>query len=103
MKEIFSALVKAQKEFGPALKSSTNPHFRTKYAALDACIEAVIDALNNNGIMLMQQTHPCDDGVIVETTFIHESGQLFSAGKLHIPAGKHDPQGFGGALTYARR
>ena len=30
-------------------------------------------------------------------------GQQFSAGKLHIPAGKHDPQGFGGALTYARR
>lgn len=103
MKEIFEALVKAQKEFGPALKTSSNPHFRTKYAALDACIEAVIDALNNNGIMLMQQTHLCDDGVIVETTFLHESGQQFSAGKLHIPAGKHDPQGFGGALTYARR
>jgi hypothetical protein len=63
----------------------------------------VIDALNNNGIMLMQQTHLCDDGVIVETTFLHESGQQFSAGKLHIPAAKHDPQGFGGALTYARR
>lgn len=103
MKEIFAALVKAQKEFGPALKTSSNPHFRTKYAALDACIEAVIDALNNNGIMLMQQTHLCDDGVIVETTFLHESGQQFSAGKLHIPAAKHDPQGFGGALTYARR
>ena len=103
MKEIFEALVKAQKEFGPALKTSSNPHFRTKYAALDACIEAVIDALNNNGIMLMQQTHLCEDGVIVETTFLHESGQQFSAGKLHIPAGKHDPQGFGGALTYARR
>ena len=103
MKEIFAALAKAQKEFGPALKTSSNPHFKTHYAALDACIEAVIDALNNNGIMLMQQTHLCDDGVIVETTFLHESGQQFSAGKLHIPAAKHDPQGFGGALTYARR
>ena len=103
MKEIFAALTKAQKEFGPALKTSSNPHFKTRYAALDACIEAVIDALNNNGIMLMQQTHLCDDGVIVETTFLHESGQQFSAGKLHIPAAKHDPQGFGGALTYARR
>ena len=103
MKEIFAALVKAQKEFGPALKTSSNPHFRTKYAALDACIEAVIDALNNNGIMLMQQTHLCEDGVIVETTFIHDSGQTFSGGKLHVPAAKHDPQGYGSALTYARR
>jgi hypothetical protein len=103
MKEIASALVKAQKAFGPALKTSTNPHFRNKYAALDACIEAVIDALNDNGIMLMQQTHLCEDGVIVETIFIHESGETMSGGKLHVPAAKHDPQGYGSALTYAKR
>jgi hypothetical protein len=103
MKEIAAALVKAQKAFGPALKTSTNPHFRSKYAALDACIEAVIDALNNNGIMLMQQTHLCEDGVIVETTFIHESGEMLSGGKLHVPAAKQDPQGYGSALTYAKR
>lgn len=103
MKEIASALVKAQKAFGPALKTSTNPHFRNRYAALDACIEAVIDALNDNGIMLMQQTHLCEDGVIVETIFIHESGETMSGGKLHVPAAKHDPQGYGSALTYAKR
>lgn len=103
MKEIASALVKAQKAFGPALKTSTNPHFRNKYAALDVCIEAVIDALNDNGIMLMQQTHLCEDGVIVETTFIHESGEMISGGKLHVPAAKQDPQGYGSALTYAKR
>jgi hypothetical protein len=56
MKAIASALVKAQREFGPALKTSTNPHFRSKYADLSACIEAVIDALNNNNIYLMQLT-----------------------------------------------
>lgn len=103
MKEIAAALVKAQKAFGPALKTSVNPHFRNKYAALDACIEAVIDALNDNGIMLMQQTHLCEDGVIVETTFIHESGEIMSGGKLHVPAAKQDPQGYGSALTYAKR
>jgi len=103
MKEISAALVRAQKEFGPALKTSTNPHFRNRYAALDACIEAVIDALNTNGIMLMQNTHPCEDGVIVETIFIHESGEQISGGKLHVPASKHDAQGYGSALTYARR
>lgn len=103
MKEIAAALVKAQKGFGPALKTSTNPHFRNKYAALDACVEAVLDALNENGIMLMQQTHLCEDGVIVETTFIHESGEVMSGGKLHVPAAKSDPQGYGSALTYARR
>jgi hypothetical protein len=103
MQAIAAALVKAQKEFGPALKTATNPHFRSKYASLDACVEAVIDALNNNGIFLMQYTHPCEDGVIVETMFIHESGEHMSGGKLHVPASKQDPQGYGSALTYARR
>jgi len=103
MKEIASALVKAQKAFGPALKTSTNPAFRSKYAKLENCIEAVIDALNDNGIMLMQPTHLCEDGVIVETMFLHESGEQLSNGKLHVPASKHDAQGYGSALTYARR
>jgi hypothetical protein len=103
MKQIASALVKAQKEFGPALKSSTNPHFKSKYADLAACIEAVIDALNNNGIALVQQLSECESGVIVETLFIHESGEIFNCGKIQIPALKHDAQGFGSALTYARR
>lgn len=103
MKEIASALVKAQKEFGPALKTSTNPAFRSRYADLSACVEAVIDALNNNDIFLMQPTHECSDGVIVETIFIHSSGEQISNGKLHVPATKHDAQGYGSALTYARR
>ena len=103
MKEISAALVKAQKEFGPALKTSTNPAFRSRYADLSACVEAVIDALNNSDIYLMQPTHECTDGVIVETIFIHSSGEQMSSGKLHVPATKHDAQGYGSALTYARR
>ena len=103
MKNICTAFVAAQKEFNPALKSSTNPHFKSKYADLAACVEAVIDALNNHGIALMQLNHESQGGVTVETMFIHESGETLSSGKLFVPAGKQDPQGFGSALTYARR
>jgi hypothetical protein len=103
VQKIASALVKAQKAFGPALKTNTNPHFRSKYADLSACVEAVIDALNANGIALVQQTHECADGVTVETVFLHESGEMLSTGKLHVPASKQDAQGYGSALTYARR
>lgn len=103
MKEISSALVKAQRAFGPALKTSSNPHFKSRYADLAACVEAVIDGLNQHGIFLMQSSHLCEDGVIVETVFIHESGEQISAGKLHVPASKQDAQGYGSALTYARR
>jgi hypothetical protein len=103
MKNVSAALVKAQKQFGPALKSSTNPHFKSKYADLAACVEAVIEALNASGIALMQRTIECADGVTVETVFVHESGETLSSGPLHVPAAKHDPQGYGSALTYARR
>jgi hypothetical protein len=103
MKEIASALVRAQKAFGPALKTSNNPHFRSKYASLDACIEAVLDGLNDNGIMLTQKTFEHNDGVVVETVFIHESGEVMEMGRLFVPASKGDAQGFGSALTYARR
>lgn len=97
------AFVAAQKGFSPALKTSTNPHFKSRYADLSACVEAVIDALNANGIALVQHTHEDATGVTVETVFLHESGESMSCGKLHVPASKQDPQGYGSALTYARR
>ena len=103
MKQIATALVKAQKAFGPALKSSTNPHFRSRYADLSACVEAVIEGLNGAGIALIQRTSEDLTGVTVETVFIHESGEMLECGKLHVPASKQDPQGYGSALTYARR
>lgn len=103
MKNIATALVKAQKAFGPALKSSTNPHFKSRYADLSACVEAVIEGLNEAGIALIQRTSEDLNGVTVETVFIHESGEMLECGKLHVPASKQDPQGYGSALTYARR
>lgn len=102
-KNIYAAFVKAQKGFAPALKTSTNPHFKSRYADLAACVEAVIDALNDNGIGLIQKTHQDERGVTVETMFVHESGESMSGGTLHVPAAKQDPQGYGSALSYARR
>ena len=102
-KNIAAAFVKAQRAFGPALKTSTNPHFKSKYADLANCVEAVVDALNANGIALMQRTFECKDGVLLETVFVHESGEVMECGMLHVPASKHDAMGFGSCLTYARR
>lgn len=101
--KIFAAMVAAQKAYGPALKASVNPHFGKKYADLAACIEAVIDALNTNGLALAQMSHESTGGVTVETVFLHEGGESWSAGKLFVPAEKQDPQKYGSALTYARR
>ena len=103
MKNIASALVKAKKEFDPAIKSSVNPHYRNRYADLAACIEAVDSALLNHGIFLYQETHEDSVGVTIETIFLHESGESIRCGKLHVPASKSDAQGYGSALSYARR
>lgn len=103
MKQIASALVKAQKAFGPALKDKNNPAYRSKYADLGACIDAVQDALNSNGIALLQKTAEDSTGVTVVTVLLHESGEAWESGPLHVPASKQDPQGYGSALTYARR
>lgn len=103
MKQIAVAFIKAKKAFSPALKDKTNPAFRSKYADLGACLEAVNDALLDNGIALYQETSEDASGVTVETVFLHESGEFVRCGKLHVPAAKQDPQGYGSALTYARR
>jgi hypothetical protein len=66
-------------------------------------VEAVIEGLNSSGIALIQRTSEDLTGVTVETVFIHESGEMLECGKLHVPAAKQDPQGYGSALTYARR
>jgi len=93
----------AQKQFTPALKNSVNPHFKSRYADLASCVDAVMNALNDNRISLIQTTHPHDNGIVVETIFLHESGEQLSGGKLFFPAVKHDAQGYMSALTYCRR
>jgi len=100
---LFAALAKAQQQFGPALKRAENPHLRSKYADLAACMEAVQSALNANSIALVQITHSDrEDQIGIETWFIHE-GEAQGFGVLYLPATKRDPQGFGSAMTYARR
>jgi hypothetical protein len=101
--KIAAAFVAAKRAFAPALKTNTNPHFRNRYVDLAGCLEAVNDALLENGIAVYQETFEVPDGVCVETCFLHESGETLRMGKLHVPAAKHDPQGYGSALTYARR
>jgi hypothetical protein len=100
---LLAALVRAKKEFEPAIKNSKNPHFNKKYADLGACLDAVNYPLLRNGIAIIQASHPCNDGVIIETIFAHESGAMLPCGQVHVPADKNSAQAFGSAMTYARR
>lgn len=99
---IGAALAKAQLEMRPAIKDAENPHFRNRYASLASCVEA-LHPLHANGIAVIQPPalHGLD-GVCVTTLLIHSSGEWIR-GELYMPASKRDPQGFGSALSYARR
>lgn len=102
IKEIAPALIKAQKAIKAALKDSTNPHFRSKYADLSSVVDAVKQPLLDNGIAFMQGVHDAVDGVAVETFLLHTSGEWLSS-TMRIPAVKQDAQGYGSAITYGRR
>lgn len=103
MKEVATALAKAQLKFGKALKNAENPHFRRKYADLASCLEAVTGALNEEGLALVQRVHDAEHGVCVETVLYHLSGESLTFGNMFVPVSKNDAQGYGSALTYARR
>ena len=90
-------------EIEAATKDSTNPHFKSKYADLTSIIGAVKPPLIKHGLFFTQRCMPSEDGVSVETVLHHASGEKESLGVLYVPANKRDPQGFGSALTYARR
>ena len=59
--------------------------------------------LIKHGLFFTQRSHPAENGVSVETVLHHEGGEELSLGTLFVPANKQDAQGFGSALTYARR
>lgn len=98
-----SAMAAAFAEIEGATKSANNPHFKSKYADLTAVIDAIKPALINHNLFFTQHPEPNDKGVCVETVLHHAGGEHFSLGKLFVPANKNDAQGFGSALTYARR
>jgi hypothetical protein len=98
-----SAMTAAFAEIEGATKAATNPHFKSKYADLTSIIEAIKPPLIRHGLFFTQRCQPSEDGVSVETVLHHCSGEKESLGLLYLPANKRDAQGFGSALTYARR
>jgi len=104
MKNIAAALVKAQSEMAVATKDAKNPFFRSSYADLNAIREAVMPALNKNGIVVLQPTITTDSGKsFVRTTLLHESGEQITSDTEIVCAKANDPQAFGSAMSYARR
>jgi hypothetical protein len=99
-----TALAMAQMNIKGAIKDSNNPFFKSKYADLSSVVEAIRPAFGQCGLSYIQRVEPSDkDEVRVETILLHASGEWLSCGVLNLPVSKADAQGYGSALTYARR
>jgi hypothetical protein len=105
--ELFLALSKAQGEIRGAIKDSKNPFFKSNYADLASCWEAIREPFSKHQLAVVQTTdayrdpdHP--EAVCVVTWLGHSSGQWLR-GKLVMRPVKADPQGYGSCITYARR
>lgn len=123
--ELAAALAKAQGAITGALKDSTNPFFKSKYADLASCWDACRTALSENGLSIVQTTSRGEPVVIewettdqetgevrrfkvdtletvIVTTLMHSSGQWISSPLPMVPRDA-SPQGVGSAITYGRR
>ena len=102
IKELATALCKAQGEMKFAVKDAANPFFKSRYADLASVIEAVKLPFANNGISFVQGTDFEDTAVIIETMLMHSSGEWLSS-RLKMQPVKNDPQSVGSAITYGKR
>jgi ERF superfamily protein len=99
--ELVTALSKAQAELKPAVKDSTNPHFKNRYASLESVIEAA-KILNGFGLAYTQQPFVHQDAVYLRTTLYHSSGQWITS-VLPVMHDGRGPQSLGSGITYSRR
>lgn len=100
--QLAKALAAAQGEITGALKDSKNPFFKSSYADLASCWDACRGPLSKNNLAVIQTTQAADTGVRVITMLAHASGE-WVRGTLCMTPTKHDPQGIGSCITYARR
>lgn len=100
--ELAKALAAAQAELEPAKKEAVNPHFRSKYADLSACWDAVRAPLARHGLAVSQLPSLDGDVVRLTTMLLHTSGE-FIGSDAAVRLAKHDAPSVGSALTYLRR
>ena len=102
--ELAKAMVAVQGALNPACKDAENPFVKNRYASLNSVIDACRDALTAQAIWVAQYPVAAEAGHLgLVTKLVHgESGQWQSS-LMVMPLPKNDPQGYGSALTYARR
>jgi hypothetical protein len=101
--DLATALAKAQASIGGAKKGKVNPAFKSKYADLAAVWDTWQEVGPAEGLAVAQWNGPFVSGCVTVTTMLmHGSGQWMRE-TATVPVSKQDAQGYGSAVTYARR
>jgi len=100
--ELAKALSKAQAAMNPALKDTTNPFFKSKYADLASIWQAAQKPLTDQGLCVVQQIGNDGENITMTTMLLHSSGEWIRSIVKAMP-GKKDPQSLGSTATYLRR
>jgi len=103
MKELATALSKAQAEFPTVPQSGKNPFHKSTYSTLKDCWDTSRPVLARHGLSVLQFPDVLhDDKFVLRTIVMHESGESIE-GVQPVMSAKQDAQSMGSALTYARR
>jgi len=102
IKQIAPAVVTVQANIKMALKESTNPHFKSKFANLESVWDACREPLKEAGLAAIQTFDVIDGKSCLSTMLLHTSGEWIMGTQL-LNEIKQDPQASASASTYARR
>lgn len=103
IKELSTAMSKFQGSIQNAKKETENPYYRSRYADLAEVFNTVRKSLTEYGLSVLQGAHETETGKwVLVTKLIHLSGEWVET-EYPILTAKQDAQGFGSAMTYARR
>lgn len=103
IKELATALAKAQAELKNPPFDSKNPHFRSNYASLASVRDTIMPVFARHGLSIIQNVRSSDKGVACTNLVLHQSGEWIETDPFEVPADKQNAHGYGSACTYARR
>jgi len=104
IKDLVTALIKAQAEIQFAPLDKTNPHYKNDYASLESVINTVKGPLGRHGLCVTQLTNVTQSGQVVLITQIsHTSGQFLRGVYPVISSKEGSPQAMGSGLSYSKR
>lgn len=103
--EILKSLANFHKNIIQPKKDANNPFFKSKYVPLENVTDVIDKVAPEYGLSYAQEALTnADKGMVGVTTLLtHESGEWIEFEPLFLKADKQTAQGYGSAITYARR